>query len=322
MAVATISRIFKLLGDPTRLRLLRLMAMYELSVMELATATQLSQSRISNHLKLLKEEGFIAERREGSWRYYRLEVDSTPEPARSIWTSLEQNLEPDDQFLADSARLQAVLLKRQSRQGNFFDEMADEWDSVRDQLFGDMIPRHLLRLFFPSDYVVADIGTGTGYLMELLGKRAKKFIAIDMNEAMLSKARDKAKALNLENVDFRTGDAHKPPLEEGEANLITMIMVLHYLENPVGALQSASQSLAPGGSILLIDFVQHQKTWLKEMMNHKWLGFDKKTLESSCQEFGLKLEGWSLLPGRRWMTNGEKELDVPDAFAALARKVE
>lgn len=320
MAVAAISRIFKLLGDPTRLRLLRLLAAHELSVMELASATQLSQSRISNHLKLLKEEDLVLERREGSWRYYRLDQNSLPSPASAIWQSLDESFEDDDQYLADSARLKTLLMQRQMRQPNFFDAVADEWDSIRDQLFGDMIPRHLLRLFFPPDQVVADIGTGTGYLVELLGERPKKMIAIDQSDSMMKLARQKVIDLDLKNVEFRTGDAHKPPLENGEADLITMVMVLHHLENPMQSIQAAAKALKPGGSLLIVDFVQHEMNWLREMMAHRWLGFDRATLESGFREFGLKLDGWSVLPGRQWMANGEKSLAIPDAFAALARK--
>lgn len=320
MAVAALTRLFKLLGDPTRLRLLRLLATHELSVMELAAATQLSQSRISNHLKLLREEELIQERREGSWRYYRLEEDQLLEPIRSVWESCSIKLQEDNQYSADSARLHTILLQRKSTNPNLFDELAGDWDSIRDQLFGDMIPRHLLKLFFPENQVVADIGTGTGYLLELLGDRPKKVIAIDQNESMMELAKRKVEALGLENVEFRTGDAHEPPLNPGEADLVTMVMILHHLENPEKAITEAVKAIKPGGHLLIIDFNRHERMWLREILAHRWLGFERTALTEHLNTLNLDIAGWSTLPGRPWMATDNQRLEIPDAFAALAKK--
>lgn len=320
MAVAALTRLFKLLGDPTRLRLLRLLASHELSVMELASATQLSQSRISNHLKLLREEELIQERREGSWRYYRLDEDRLTEPVRSVWESCSLQLQEDHHYSADSARLHTILLQRKNNHSNVFDELASDWDSIRDQLFGDMIPRHLLKLFFPENQVVADIGTGTGYLLELLGDRPKKVIAIDQNDSMMEFARNKVEALGLENVEFRTGDAHNPPLQPEEADLVTMVMILHHLENPEVAITESVKAIKPGGNLLIIDFVRHERTWLKDILAHVWLGFEREHLTSLLGTLNLEVIGWSVLPGRPWMATDNQRLEIPDAFALLARK--
>ncbi|MGF1574179.1 MAG: ArsR/SmtB family transcription factor [Sumerlaeia bacterium] len=320
MAVAALTRLFKLLGDPTRLRLLRLLATHELSVMELAAATQLSQSRISNHLKLLREEELIQERRDGSWRYYRLEEERLHDPVRSVWESCSAQLQEDNHYSADSARLHTILLHRKSSNPNLFDELAGDWDSIRDQLFGDMIPRHLLKLFFPENQIVADIGTGTGYLLELLGDRPKKVIAIDQNLAMMDLAKLKVEALGLTNVEFRTGDAHKPPLHPEEADLVTMVMILHHLEDPDAAIAEAVKAIKPGGYLLIIDFERHERTWLRDILAHRWLGFDRQTMTQQLNTLNLELAGWSALPGRPWMATDNQRLEIPDAFAALARK--
>ena len=62
----------KLLGDPTRLRLLRLLAREELTVAELVQVTQLPQPRVSTHLGRLREASLVRDRRDGGSSHYRL----------------------------------------------------------------------------------------------------------------------------------------------------------------------------------------------------------------------------------------------------------
>ena len=58
-------------GERTRLRLLRLLAKEELNVQELVRILGMSQPRISKHLAVLRDAGWIRQRREGTWSWYR-----------------------------------------------------------------------------------------------------------------------------------------------------------------------------------------------------------------------------------------------------------
>src|SRR3954469_10790080 len=58
-------------GEPTRLRILALLAQEELSVMELCQILDQSQPRVSRHLKLLSEAGLIERFPDGAWVFYR-----------------------------------------------------------------------------------------------------------------------------------------------------------------------------------------------------------------------------------------------------------
>jgi len=70
--VRPVSRLFKALGDETRLRIVALLSHDELCVCHLADALRLSQPRVSRHLAILRAAGVVESRREGSWIYYRL----------------------------------------------------------------------------------------------------------------------------------------------------------------------------------------------------------------------------------------------------------
>ncbi|HET9275785.1 MAG TPA: metalloregulator ArsR/SmtB family transcription factor [Gemmatimonadales bacterium] len=66
---------FHALSDPTRLEIVALLRRGERCVCELQDALGAAQSRLSFHLKVLREAGLVADRREGRWVYYRLERD-------------------------------------------------------------------------------------------------------------------------------------------------------------------------------------------------------------------------------------------------------
>jgi len=76
------------LGDPTRLKLLDLLAGGERCVCELQGTMDLSQPLLSHHLKTLKDAGFLDARREGRWMYYRL----NPERLEACVCELEEAL--------------------------------------------------------------------------------------------------------------------------------------------------------------------------------------------------------------------------------------
>jgi DNA-binding transcriptional ArsR family regulator len=70
--VRSFSRLFKALGDETRLRIVALLAHGELCVCHLEDALRISQPKVSRHLAILRAAGVVDHRREGTWVYYRL----------------------------------------------------------------------------------------------------------------------------------------------------------------------------------------------------------------------------------------------------------
>ncbi len=75
------ARVFHALSDPTRLRLVDLLRGGERCVCELTDALDAGQSRLSFHLKILKDAGLVLDRRDGRWVYYRLHQDKIEEVA-------------------------------------------------------------------------------------------------------------------------------------------------------------------------------------------------------------------------------------------------
>ena len=74
-----LSRLFKAMGDPVRLRLLSLIASHadgEACVCDLTDVFELTGPTISHHLKVLREAGLITGERRGTWVYYRVQPDA------------------------------------------------------------------------------------------------------------------------------------------------------------------------------------------------------------------------------------------------------
>ena len=67
--------IMESLSDPIRINILELMMNGEICVCDLVKVTGLSQSKISYHIKILKDSGLISDRQEGRWVYYRLDLE-------------------------------------------------------------------------------------------------------------------------------------------------------------------------------------------------------------------------------------------------------
>jgi ArsR family transcriptional regulator len=68
-------RLFRALGDETRLRLIERLREGEQCVCDLTDELETGQSRLSFHLKTLKDAGLVTDRREGRWVYYALNPD-------------------------------------------------------------------------------------------------------------------------------------------------------------------------------------------------------------------------------------------------------
>src|SRR6478752_5294256 len=104
--------ILRAAGEPSRLRILALLARGELAVMELSHILDQSQPRVSRHLKLLTEAGLIERFPDGAWVFYRL-------------------IEAEDPLLArDSDRLKGVQAGRTAEANAYFARNAARWNEI------------------------------------------------------------------------------------------------------------------------------------------------------------------------------------------------
>jgi ArsR family transcriptional regulator len=280
---ASVLTLLRVLSDPTRLRVLALLAQSELSVGEIARTLAMGQSRVSNHLKVLREAELIAERHEGSFTHCRLLVPGGP--AGSIWKVLVAQLDELPEREADERRLALVLADRADSRA-FFDRIAGDWDLIGSDFTHGTGRLDVLGCLVPEELVVADVGCGTGYLARALGRRVARVICIDTSAAMLDKARE-----NLADcpaaLEFRMGALEALPLADGEVDATCAHMVLHHLPEPRTGLAEMARAVRPGGRVISLELLPHHEAWMHEAMADTRLGLDPAVLESDFRHVGL-----------------------------------
>lgn len=298
------------LSDATRVRALRLIERHELSVAELCDVLQLPQSTVSRHLKVLSDEGWVACRRDGTSRMYGI-CEGRPAPARRLWTLLREQFNENGAFPMDDRRLEQVLTLRQTRSQAFFASSAGQWDKLREDLFGNHLEIPILAGLLDERWNVADLGCGTGGLVEALAPFVARVVGVDSSAAMLQAARKRT--AHLANVELKRGAVEALPLDDGSLDAALVVLVLHHLAEPAKALAEVARVLKPGGRALVLDMQPHDRTEYRAQMGHVWLGFELPHIQRWMEDAGLENVHATALPPA-------PNVKGPPLFAACATR--
>lgn len=297
------------LGEMLRLRICRLVEGQELSVGEVAKVVQLPQSTVSRHLKVLADAGLLQKRAEGTATMYRMLLDDLDAPARGLWQAVREPLADESVVAEDQRRLGAVLAERRTDSLSFFGRVAGEWDSVRSQLFGSQFTLRALLALLPADWVVADVGCGTGNVAELLAPYVREVVALDQSTPMLEAARKRLAGMS--NIRFVNGPVEAMPLDTSSVDAAVCALVLHHVAEPDEVLAELRRIVRPGGRVLIVDMFEHERVEYKHTMGHRRLGFAERAIERAMRDAGLRRVRVIPLPG-------EPEARGPGLFAAVA----
>jgi ArsR family transcriptional regulator len=281
-------------GEPTRLRVLSLLAGEELSVMELSRILDQSQPRVSRHLKLMTDAGLIERFPDGARVFYRLSSDV--EARRLIDTVLD--LLDVAAGEADDRRLEDVRRDREAAAGAYFERVAPQWDRIRSLYVCETaVEAAILKAAGDGPFErVVDLGTGSGRMLTLLGDRARTAVGLDLSHNMLNIARTNVSRAGLDKVELRHGDIFSTRLPERSADLVLVHQVLHYLSDPAAAVAEAARLVAPGGRLLIVDFAPHQLEHLRDEHQHRRLGFSDREMREWLSAGGLESSAPIALP--------------------------
>ncbi len=302
----------KALADPQRLRIVAAVSEEELTVGEIQEIIKSAQSSVSRNLAILRAAGFVQDRREGTSVYFSARRDM-PEGARDIFTSLQRRLAGLPEVKQDQARLAECRRRRLQRSKSYFESVAGDWDRIRKSYFDDRVTSLAIEKLLPRDLVVADIGCGTGSLTFELARFAKKVIGVDLSNEMLRRARALARERAIANVEFQKGDALKLPLERASVGAAFSVMVLHFVPEPERAVAEMCRVTRPGGSVIMVDLVQHKQEWMREQMAHRWLGFDRVSIERWLRAGGAEFIDYDLtgsFAGEKLARNGNRPVEI------------
>jgi ubiquinone/menaquinone biosynthesis C-methylase UbiE len=168
----------------------------------------------------------------------------------------------------------------------YFDQVASQWNEMRKRFFGEGVRRAAIQAAqISSVSLVADIGTGTGFLAEAALAAGARVIGIDSSEGMLAQVRERFAGKNFE---ARVGEIDALPLHDGEVDAVMANMVLHHAPDPPHAILEMARVLKPGGRLIITDADTHTYEWLRTEQHDRWLGFDRKEIARWFETAGLE----------------------------------
>jgi ArsR family transcriptional regulator len=231
--------------------------------------------------------------------------------ARRLWLLVREQVGSTRAATNDARRLEATLAERRTRSQEFFASSAGQWDRVREELFGDRFHLAALAALAGQDAVVGDLGCGTGQVTAVLAPFVSRVIAVDASPDMLQAA--KKRLHGIRGVELRRGELEALPIEDGVLDLATMMLVVHHLPEPQRALAEAARALAPGGRVLIVDMLPHDRDNYRQQMGHIWLGFAEDQIARMLADSGLSAARVVPLPP-------DRRAKGPGLFVACATK--
>ena len=276
----------KILSDSTRLRLLALLLKEELSVAELQEILGMAQSRISSQLALLRQAGFVTDRREGKKAFYSLRAGLPPRQLALLQAACESVAELPESA-EDRENLDRSLQKRRRVSEQYFNLIAGRlgrnhcpgrsWEAIG----------HLALRLVPA-ITVADLGAGEGLISQLIAHRAERVWCIDNSVKMVEVGTELAKKNGLANLTYKLGDIEQVPLPDKSVDLAILSQALHHASHPQTAVDEAFRILKPGGQLLVLDLKEHTFEKAHELYGDLWLGFKESALHGFLKQAGFQ----------------------------------
>ncbi len=238
---------------------------------------------------------------------------STAPPLRD-WVISWLNREPLDPSTREEVHR---VLDRRSRQGSFYDRVGHRWDQLRLDAYGRTFHLEAMVGLLPPEWRVADVGTGTGYLLRVLCRHFKDVIAVDRDPAMLEMARQRMGKESRANVRYQEGALESLPMENGQVDLLVASLVLHHTEHPEAAFGEMRRVLTAGGRLLVIEQEPHDSDVFQERMGDVWRGFTPGTLKDWASAAGFT----DIRTGRlsRGRSTGRRMEEAPPIYALIGR---
>lgn len=297
----------KLLADPTRLRLVALLSAEELAVGELVRITGLGQSRISNHLSLLKRAGIVSERREGTWSFHRLAPPNDEGPlTEQLFAAVVEPARRSEPGRLDEQGLERVREQRREQSRRRHDELATEWPVLGQEFELGTLRAEAFAAVVPAGLVVADLGCGAGYLTSYLVSRGARVIAVDHSPAMLDEARGRVSG----SVEFRRGELDKLPLQDQEVDAAVANLVWHHLADMDRVAEEVFRILRPGGRLVITDLLPHDEEWMRAQMGDHRLGLPPDQVTACLARAGFQDLFWEPVKDR-YLVGGPDKSSLP-----------
>ena len=231
-------------AEPSRLRLLSVLALGEFTVSELTQLLGQSQPRVSRHLRLLAEGGLLERFREQHWVYHRLPADGA---GAALARALLAMLDPDDpQRAIDRERATAILGSRAA--GEDGAASADDAETRTD--LAAAVARELGEGGRDS---LAYAGPAPAEMLAAFGSRARRAIGFSAARHEVQRARARLHGRGYAHCVLKHGDLATVPVPAASHEVVVLDRMLVDAAARAGRLSAAARMLAPGGTLVVIE---------------------------------------------------------------------
>jgi DNA-binding transcriptional ArsR family regulator len=232
------------IAEPSRLRLLAILARGEFSVSELTAILAQSQPRVSRHLKLLDDCGVLERFREQHWMYYRVAGDTE---GGQLARHLLALLDPDDPVLAgDELRLRRVLEERADRSAG--------GDAVAGGTSAhELVPLVAAEIGEHGLESLLYFGQAPDELLAGLGSRARRVVGMNPSRRVVQRARALLHSAGMNHCVLKQGEITALPQPSRSFDVVVIDRVLAGADRPGDGLRETARVLRAGGRILVIE---------------------------------------------------------------------
>jgi ubiquinone/menaquinone biosynthesis C-methylase UbiE len=201
----------------------------------------------------------------------------------------------------------------------YFAEVAEQWDEIRSGYFTEhMRDAAIAKAQLPPQAIVADVGTGTGFVARGLVERANKVIGFDASPDMLAVAR--RNLAQFDNVEFREATGDQLPVSSEMFDGVFANMFLHHAPDPEKTIKELARTLKPNGVLCITDLDTHDHEWQREQMADLWLGFERDDIRRWFAEAGLHDIDVDCAEGTCNACGPDGEVQPLSIFVAIGRK--
>ncbi len=201
----------------------------------------------------------------------------------------------------------------------YFATVAEQWDELRTGYFTEhMRDAAIAKAQLPPQAIVADVGTGTGFVAAGLAPRATKVIGFDASPEMLAVAQ--RNLAHFDNVEWREAVGNQLPVPDEMFDGAFANMYLHHAPDPLTAINEMARTLKPGGVLCITDLDAHDHEWQREQMADLWLGFEREDIRRWFAEAGLHDIDVDCAEGTCTACGPDGEVKPLSIFVAIGRK--
>ena len=202
---------------------------------------------------------------------------------------------------------------------DYFAQVAGEWDELRSGYFTEaMRDAVIAKACLSEDAVAADVGTGTGFVLQGLTGKVGSLVGFDESPEMLEIAR--RRFADRTEVRFNQTDGRMLLAEDDSFDAVFANMYLHHVPDPGSAVKEMARILKPGGKLIITDLDSHDQAWMHEAMADRWLGFEREDVRNWYESAGLEQIDIDCAEGTCDCSAPGDEVISLSIFAAIGQK--